>query len=1364
MICKTILKKTIIPLFLIMMFLGTAQGRERLNEGSIDNTLRVTINNPSSVFTMRQVRAEFIAIPPFIDSLSSSTVILGDIAPSDAAEAEWTFDVRDTTAGETGSFVIQVTDATGNVWDFSDDSGLIIAVEVVNEFPAIAYVLDRSGSMVGGPLEAAKTAAKQGIASVPEGSELAVVSFNVGATADFSLARIRNDSIRNVAYNTIDNISAGGQTCIGAGLQRALDMLIFSTADVRDYVLMTDGIDSPSYCNVSLDTVIQRFLDQTTISQRFPPNDNPQIPGHHIHSIAFGPAADQRGLAKASALTGGLYLPAPDINDPLNVAQVFNTIYTHIENAQNLAGTDSTFLSPGEHVYPFLVTSALQQQTLKLFWDDTTDVLALTLEMPDGTVISDTNWHTFPGVTRKTGPAIEYFTINAPVSGTWLVRVTAAALDTLASYSWVHTAQSNLQLQVNFDDNEYAQYDTIRVLATLNEGGLPLTGATLEALVEIPPPEMGAWLEQRYTEGQDGEFSEEEDNRVANPPLEMITDMLTLFDDGSHGDGTAGDGVYGNFYTNTATLGTYTFSVSASGTSPNSGDFLRNFANALFVTLPPEIAVSDTTLDFGDVVVNTTKRINLFIYNAANTTIAVDLEVSGIESSDSAFIPKKTAFTLAAGRSDVLPVNFTPTTTDSFQAILTVHSNDVDDPQLILTVIGRGIPSPTISASTDSLTAQLTAGDSTTETLTFSNTGGSNLMVDILFSRPSAATSPSDSSGYRSPTAHIPDEDFAALMAVAVVNNIPASNLARNSVERRPSHTPELMYFKFNEEGQRFTENFAALETTVSDFAKVNRLIMGGTGESGTALWGGEGLTSDKYFVNTFWATDLPGDWAISLWLNGLPVSTFPYYLWGDVNAGSQSQSFRCFTGWVPGAGNLMMRGPFDDVLITGVAPGPSVVDIVYDSSVPEIRAYVNGQLNNVVPQNAPVIIQGDGPFKVGGFDDKTALPDAFLDNFKIYTRVSNRVDWMSVDTYTDTIPSGSSIDIPVHINAAHLNAGSYSADIRIISNDREAPEVNIPVSVIVSGDASILASSDSLDFGNVFVGGSDSLNVKITNPGTSLLSIGDVHVDSTSFVLKDSTAYSISPGDSIYISVAFEPSNPVFSTGTLTILSNALNQDTLNIILLGTGLPAPEITVNPGALADSLFAGESSVKTLVVYNGGVANLNFGITIETPGDSGQISGPSLQLPGGDSPSSPTSPRPYTQQPRFKHLELAKGERDPRVGIPLGTLRGGSDSFGYVWRDSDEPGGPNFQWNDISTTGIVSDITDDDGADWVDIGFTFNFYGTDYQQVMIGENGYLSFINYGGSEWDNQPIPDPFDPNNMIACFWDDLYIENGGVV
>ncbi|MBI5500349.1 MAG: hypothetical protein HY907_08905 [Deltaproteobacteria bacterium] len=68
--------------------------------------------------------------------------------------------------------------------------------------------------------------------------------------------------------------------------------------------------------------------------------------------------------------------------------------------------------------------------------------------------------------------------------------------------------------------------------------------------------------------------------------------------------------------------------------------------------------------------------------------------------------------------------------------------------------------------------------------------------------------------------------------------------------------------------------------------------------------------------------------------------------------------------------------------------------------------------------------------------------------------------------------------------------------------------------------------------------------------------------------------------------------------------------------------------------------------------------------------------------------------------------------------------GGPDRFGYGWKDSDEAG-VTYSWDDVGTTACVT-LNDDAESAAVPIGFTFNFYGTDYTTARIGSNGYVSF--------------------------------------
>jgi len=125
-------------------------------------------------------------------------------------------------------------------------------------------------------------------------------------------------------------------------------------------------------------------------------------------------------------------------------------------------------------------------------------------------------------------------------------------------------------------------------------------------------------------------------------------------------------------------------------------------------------------------------------------------------------------------------------------------------------------------------------------------------------------------------------------------------------------------------------------------------------------------------------------------------------------------------------------------------------------------------------------------------------------------------------------------------------------------------------------------------------------------------------------------------------------------------------------------------------------------------------------------------------------------------------ERPKGERDSRVGRAPLRDSGGPDAFGYSWIDSDEPGGPTFDWFDITSSGTEVALGDDDSEE-VALPFDFPFYGVAHDAVTISSNGYLTFGPVG-VDYSNDPVPHPSGPDDLIAAFWTDLDPSAGGTV
>ena len=108
--------------------------------------------------------------------------------------------------------------------------------------------------------------------------------------------------------------------------------------------------------------------------------------------------------------------------------------------------------------------------------------------------------------------------------------------------------------------------------------------------------------------------------------------------------------------------------------------------------------------------------------------------------------------------------------------------------------------------------------------------------------------------------------------------------------------------------------------------------------------------------------------------------------------------------------------------------------------------------------------------------------------------------------------------------------------------------------------------------------------------------------------------------------------------------------------------------------------------------------------------------------------------------------------------------GGPDSFGYTFIDSNTPGGPTYDWIEISGTGTeVLSNSDDSWVGNIDLGFFFNYYGTDYSQLAISNNGLLFS---GGTTWEyvNEPIMQSPSVHGFIAPFWDDLVTWGAGTI
>lgn len=337
---------------------------------------------------------------------------------------------------------------------------------------------------------------------------------------------------------------------------------------------------------------------------------------------------------------------------------------------------------------------------------------------------------------------------------------------------------------------------------------------------------------------------------------------------------------------------------------------------------------------------------------------------------------------------------------------------------------------------------------------------------------------------------------------------------------------------------------------------------------------------------------------------------------------------------------------------------------------------------------------------------------------------------WLTLEPEAGTVPPGGFVDLDVTFDATDLIGGMYNANIDLSTNDPARALIRVPVTLAITGIPDVDADPASLTFPMTYVGYTRTLNTSIRNVGTDVLTLTGSSISGDFSYTGLTTPVSLPVGASIPVTVTFAPTTSGNLTGSLDVTSDDPDEPTLSIPLSGEGLFPPELAVSPDSLSAILPPNSQTTQMLNVCNTGGSDLNWS------SGANIISGASVT--------------PY------EGYELEKGEEDTHPGI-LGT--GGPDMFGYRWTDSDEAGGPVFDWVDI--TGIGTRITDLNADDEVvgplPISFNFPFYGNSFSGLRVSSNGWLSFSYTGTTSYlTNYALPSTSGVENMIAMFWDDL--------
>ncbi len=457
-----------------------------------------------------------------------------------------------------------------------------------------------------------------------------------------------------------------------------------------------------------------------------------------------------------------------------------------------------------------------------------------------------------------------------------------------------------------------------------------------------------------------------------------------------------------------------------------------------------------------------------------------------------------------------------------------------------------------------------------------------------------------------------------------------------------------------------------------------------------------------------------------------LPTATPPNLvapMWDDLNFATGGQAYyyndgsRFIVAWV--------NAPH--YIGDGSAPGPYTFEaILYPSG--EIR-YQYLAIN--APNNSATVgIQN----ATGTVAMQTAFNTVYT-HANLAVKYATIPQWLTAGPNSGRLTAGQSIDIGLHYDSAGLTGGMHDALLSVLTN---APtNANLPAQLLVNGVPDITAGPAGTDFGLVFVGQTRNRTVTVSNNGTGQLSVTNV-TSGDAHVTPNLTSFSLAPGGTQNVILTYAPTAPATLVSSLTIVSDDPDENPTVLGLAGSSNDAPDIAESQSSMGARMLTNSSESQVLRVSNTATYTAaNLDITV-----GASISKANL----------------FVGRPEQGYLELGKDEADPRQGQPRTEASGGPDAFGYRFKDSDEAGGPVFNWVDISGIGTPIALNGDDQTiSGIPIGFSFPFYGTNFTTLNVCSNGWLSFTSTA-TAFTNAALPTggTTAPENLIAPFWDDL--------
>src|SRR6202171_1347296 len=172
-------------------------------------------------------------------------------------------------------------------------------------------------------------------------------------------------------------------------------------------------------------------------------------------------------------------------------------------------------------------------------------------------------------------------------------------------------------------------------------------------------------------------------------------------------------------------------------------------------------------------------------------------------------------------------------------------------------------------------------------------------------------------------------------------------------------------------------------------------------------------------------------------------------------------------------------------------------------------------------------------------------------------------------------------------------SAGASSGSLTLASDASNSPSVVALSGAGVAPGLSLAVNPLNVNFGNVTVGSTASRSVTLTNTGISNVAISSTVLTGANLSLSGGSAVTLTPSQSITLTVQYSPTTTASTTGTLAIASNA-NGAPSSIPISGNGVTQAQHTVLLSWNASTAATGYNVYRS-ATSGSGYARVNSGL-------------------------------------------------------------------------------------------------------------------------------------------------------------------------